>query len=70
MDKVNQKRQALNQKLKGQAKSAKDKRNLDFSLDSLNDLIEQGIDFPDAITLILNHYDVNQYELTKAYDEQ
>lgn len=70
MDNFNQHRYALIKKLKAQVISARNKRSLDLALEDLNDSIEQGIEFPDAITLILNHYDVNQDELTKAYDEQ
>lgn len=70
MENFNQHRYALIKKLKTQVLSARNKRSLDLALDDLNSLIQQGAEFPDAITLILNHYDVNQYELTQSYDEQ
>lgn len=70
MENFNQHRYALIKKLKAQVLSAKNKRNLGLALENLNSLIGHGVEFPDAITLILNHHEVNQYELTQAYDEQ
>jgi hypothetical protein len=70
MEDFYQQKYTLIRKLKAQVISDRNKRNLDLALDDLNSLIVQGVEFPDAITLILNQYDVNQYELTQAYDEQ
>ena len=70
MEDFYQQKYTLIRKLKAQVLSARNKRNLDLALENLNDLIGHGVEFPDAITLILNHHDVNQYELTQAYDEQ
>lgn len=45
-------------------------KNLDLALDCLNQLTEQGIEFPNAVSLVLDEYDVSQDDLTTAYDDQ
>ena len=45
-------------------------RHLDTALDCLNQLISQKIEFPTAIGLVLDEYNVDQAELTAAYDNQ
>ncbi len=45
-------------------------RSLDSALDCLNTLISQDFEFPTALSLVLDEYQVDQEELTNAYDEQ
>lgn len=45
-------------------------RHIDIALDCLNQLISQDIEFPTALSLVLDDYDVDQDELTAAYDRQ
>lgn len=44
--------------------------NLDEALEHLNQLIDQGAEFPTAISRTLDRFDVDQEELTEAYDQQ
>ncbi len=44
--------------------------NLDLALERLNQLIEEGREFPNAISRVLDLYHVDQDELTQAYDQQ
>lgn len=44
--------------------------NLDLALACLNQITEQGIEFPTAVSLVLDAYDVSQDDLTNAYDDQ
>lgn len=44
--------------------------NLDDALAHLNQLIDQGVEFPTAISRVLDSYKVDQEELTEAYDQQ
>lgn len=43
---------------------------LEMALDTLNGKIDKGIEFPEAIDLVLNIFPVSQTELTAAYDNQ
>ncbi|MFX2258332.1 hypothetical protein V6380_16435 [Acinetobacter variabilis] len=52
------------------AKAQTDGRSLDSALDCLNELTTQGFEFPTALSLVLDEYQVDQDELTNAYDEQ
>ena len=45
-------------------------RSIDSALDCLNELINQGFEFPSALSLVLDEYEVDQEELTNAYDTQ
>lgn len=43
---------------------------LSVALDALNIEIEKGLEFPEAIDLVVSAYGVSQAELTQAYDNQ
>ena len=45
-------------------------RSIDSALDCLNQLISQDVEFPCALSLVLDDYLVDQEELTNAYDAQ
>lgn len=47
-----------------------DGRSLGSALDCLNELILQGFEFPSALSLVLDEYEVDQETLTNAYDTQ
>lgn len=52
------------------AKAQDNCRSLDSALECLNELITQGFEFPTALSLVIEEYQVDQEELTNAYDEQ
>ncbi len=43
---------------------------LEMVLDALNNEIEKGYEFPEAIDRVLNAFSASQKELTEAYDNQ
>jgi hypothetical protein len=43
---------------------------LKMALDALNNEIEKGYEFPEAIDRVLKAFAVSQDELTQAYDNQ
>ncbi len=43
--------------------------NLPTALDCLLQLTDRGIEFPTAVSLVMDHFNVSQDDLTSAYDE-
>lgn len=43
--------------------------NLATALDCLLQLTDRGIEFPTAVSLVMDHFNVSQDVLTSAYDE-
>ena len=43
--------------------------NLPTALDCLLQLTDRGIEFPTAVSLVMDHFKVSQDDLTSAYDD-
>ena len=57
------------QNILAEMKTQKDTNDVDTALDYMNQLVEAGMDFPDAEAKVLDHFDgVSQDELQEAYD--